>query len=58
MTYMTLQGDGRGREECGACGVRAGGRSLYAEGMLNTALARFEVLWGSKLEASIKSRGC
>lgn len=34
MTYMTLQGDGKGRMECGTCGVRAGGTSLYAEGVL------------------------
>lgn len=33
MTAMTLQGDADGSLDCGACGVRAGGTGLYAEGV-------------------------
>lgn len=33
MTSMTLQGDSDGNLDCGACGVRAGGNGMFAEGM-------------------------
>lgn len=38
MTAMTLQGDADGTLDCGACGVRAGGTGLYAEGMHHPVL--------------------